>query len=76
MSPFLGDDYFARVAHRTQRNILLTRSPVYYKRMQLGNIQMEERWRAMYGKGGRAFTPSLNALLSPRLHVFTSPEVL
>ena len=66
-APSLGDDWFARVAHRTQRNILLTRSPVCYKRMQLGNIQMEERWRAMYGKQGRAFKP-FTLPASPHVH--------
>ena len=39
---------FARAAHRTQRNIILSRLPVYYKRIQLRNSQMEEMHRAGY----------------------------
>ena len=36
---------FAREAPRTQGNILLTGLPVYYKRAQLSDSQMEETHR-------------------------------
>lgn len=38
-NPLLRFDYFARVAHLTPGNILLTRLPVYHKRIELRNSQ-------------------------------------
>ena len=49
MTPFWGlINLLEMMAHKTQRNSLLTRSPVYYKKIKLRNSQMEERHRPMY----------------------------
>ena len=45
-NPLLGFSELARVAHRTQRNSLLTRLWVYYGRIYLRNSQIEEMCRA------------------------------
>ena len=50
-----GFNQFARVAHRTQRNISLTRLLIYYKRLLLRNSQMEEIHRAKYMGRGTEF---------------------
>lgn len=48
-------DKFARVAHGTQKNTLLTRSPVNYKRIELRNRQIQEMQRVRYGEGVQSF---------------------
>ena len=50
-----GFNQFARVAHRTQRSILLTRLLIYYKSLLLGNSQMEEIHRTKYMGRGTEF---------------------
>ena len=50
---------------------LLTRLPVYYKRVQLRNSQMEEMHKAKYGEGHRASLSSPGAPPSLHLQVFT-----
>ena len=46
--------HFARAAHKTQRNILLTRLPAYYKRIWLRKSQMEDIPEARYVGGSMA----------------------
>ena len=53
---------------RKKENSLLTRLPVYYKRIQLRNSQMKEMHRARYV--GRGVPPSQH------LHMFVNPETL
>ena len=67
---------FARAAHRTRRNTLLTRSPVYYKRRQLRNSQMGEIHRAKYvGRGAELLC--LRGVHCPQhLHAFAYLEAL
>ena len=54
-SSLLGFDSFARAAPRAQRNILLTRLLVYYKRISLRNSQIEGRHKAKYGERAWSF---------------------
>lgn len=49
----LGLDPLARAAGRTQRSILLPRSRVYYKRIELRSSRMEEVLRERYGEGAQ-----------------------
>ena len=67
-SPFLSFDSLVRIAHRTQRNILLLDYQFIWTQM---NIQMEG-----VGKGHRASMLSPRGPLFPSLHVFTNPEAL
>lgn len=64
--PYLGFHYFVRVADRTQRNMLLIRLLVYYKR----NSQMEETHKARYWERAGASMPSQSTTLlkSPCIH--------
>ena len=64
---------FARVAHRTQRNILLTRLLIYYKRLLLGNSQMEEIHRAKYMGRGTEFPCPLWAHHSQSINTIHQP---
>ena len=52
------------MAYRTQ-NILLTRSPAYYKRVNLRNSQLEEMLRAMHGVRAQSPVSSLGTPISP-----------
>lgn len=65
--PLSGFDAFARAAHRTRRSILLTKSLVCYKGIELGNHQMEDMRSARYAGRGSAFMTS--ATLPPSLGV-------
>ena len=70
--------YFARMPHGTQENSLLTRSLVYYKRLQLRNSQMEEMHRTRYGasQGRGAFDALSRCATFQALQVFTKLEAL
>ena len=65
------------MAHKTQRNISVTRSPVYYKKIY--NLATA-RWKRCIGQGkGKEPGPSMpspGGPLSPNLHVFTNLEAL
>ena len=54
--PSLGLNNFL-VAHRTQRNTVLTRLLLYYFTIQLSNSQMKAMHRASMGKGCRPSMP-------------------
>ena len=73
--PLLGFDYFARVAHRAQRNILRNRLPVYY-----GKIKLKVRWERCIGqgvgKGAGGFHGLTRHTPPPYLHIFTNLETL
>ena len=61
------------------RNILLARSPVYYKRMKIKNSYMKEMDRKGKREGARSTEHGASKLppgvpLSQHLHVFTNPE--
>lgn len=64
---------FDRAAPRTQGNILLTRSPADYKRIQVRNRQMEEMPRV---RSGEMSTAAPGTPLSLDVHVFPSLEIL
>ena len=69
--PLLRVNSLARAAHRTQRNTLLTRSPVLWKDITQEQMRGEIH-RARVGEGWGASGPSPGTLLSPNLHVFPS----
>ena len=72
-TPLAGFNQFARVAHITQRNILLTRLLIYYKRLLLRNSQMEEIHRAKYMGRGREFPCPLWAHHSRSINTIHQP---
>ena len=61
------------VAHRTQRNSVLTRLLVYYLMIQLNNRQMKVMHRASMGKGCRPSMPSGGGAFP---HIFINQEAL
>ena len=67
-NPLLGFSELARVAHRTQRNSLLTRLWVYYRRIYLRNSQIEEMCRTrMCGGKAWSFHAFSGHIFSPNL---------
>lgn len=67
---------FARAPHRTQESSLLTRLPVYYRRIQLRNSQMGKTQRAVYGGKGTELPCPLNTPPSQHLHMCPDLEAL
>lgn len=63
----LGFNKYARAPHRTQRNMLLPRSPVYYKGYNRG-IARWKRHKAKYGEKVRSFYTLSRHSMSP--HTF------
>lgn len=61
----IGFNQFARVAHRTSENSVLTRLLVYCKRIELRNRQMKEMFRTRYVGKSTELTCSLSAHHSP-----------
>ena len=61
------------MGHRTQENSLLTRLPIYFKRIQLRNSQVEEMQGKVLSIGHR---PSMLSLHMPPSRVFSNLEVL
>lgn len=75
--PLLGFSESARMVHRPQRNMLLTGSLVYYKRLELRNSQVEEMHKARCGGRGTELPsppPFPRHPLSSHPHVFTNLE--
>lgn len=65
---------FQSLSHNLGHN-LLTRLPIYYKKMQLSNSPMEQPHRVRYA--GKGVTPHAfsGCTVLPSLHVFTTHKL-